>query len=567
MPNADDILWFKQQFAADIEPAVTDTPFDLDMLAALACQETGEIWPMLRRQGIARDEILRLCVGDTLDRPKTFPKNRADLCRVNRGSEMFAAGHQLLVDMAQHIKGYAKVATNPDKFCHGYGIFQYDIQAFAPATIGFFLGGYATFEVALQMCLSNLREKMKRIGFDPAKPLNDLQMAAVAIAYNTGSYKPAKGLQQGYRPPGGRYYGEMFFDYLKLAHTVAVPGGAPPVLAPAGPGVALVPPPRPVSASGQPYLVATEGGNLNVRDTPEKNAARPNVNVVASLPSGQPVMVVDPAQTHGFVRIETSFKGALIHGWCSFALLAPAPGVTMPLPVAPIPVAPTDGIVAVDCPPRAGVVTKRTAPADAFSLNEPDQPGRTGTDAATLRAEIATIIDWLAVDTPAHKRYQPGSGRTYCNIYAHDFCHLAGVYLPRVWWSQAAIADLARGRIVSPRYGETIDEQRANDLFRWLRDWGERFGWRRTQSLTDLQLAADSGGIGLIVARRKEDGRSGHIVVIVPESPAHAARWGAGAVTAPLQSQAGSVNFQYGAGKTDWWRDDRFAEFAFWVHA
>ena len=121
-----------------------------------------------------------------------------------------------------------------------------------------------------------------------------------------------------------------------------------------------------------------------------------------------------------------------------------------------------------------------------------------------LRSELATIIDYLAVDNVAHLRYQPRDGATFCNIYAHDFCHLAGVYLPRVWWTPDAVERLTRGEPVEPRLGSTIDEQRANDLFRWLRAFGPRFGWRQAGSLTELQTEANVGAVGVIVARRKD---------------------------------------------------------------
>src|SRR5262249_43727499 len=111
----------------------------------------------------------------------------------------------------------------------------------------------------------------------------------------------------------------------------------------------------------------------------------------------------------------------------------------------------------------------------------------------------------------AHKRYQPTKKVTFCNVYAHDYCFLAGVYLPRVWWKPKAIEDLAQGKPVEAFYGSTIDEQRANDLFRWLRDFGDRFGWRQTGTLTKLQQEVNQGAIGLIVARRKQDGLSGHM--------------------------------------------------------
>jgi hypothetical protein len=281
------------------------------------------------------------------------------------------------------------------------------------------------------------------------------------------------------------------------------------------------------------------------------------------------VLVMPDAARKGFVRIETNLKGALIKGWVWADFLEPAPAapVAAALAVEAAPAA-EPGLPAVRLPLKAGTVIRRSAPANAGSLNEAGQPARDGTTPEHLREQIAAIVDWLAVDDPAHERYQPHDGLTFCNIYAHDFCTLAGVYLPRVWWSQAAIVTLTKGVQVEPRYGATIDEQRANDLFRWLRDFGPQFGWRQTGSVTKLQLAANSGGLGVIVARRKEDGRSGHIVMVVPELEKKRAVWGAdGEVVSPVQSQAGSVNFRHGTGKAGWWQDDRFAEFAFWIHA
>ena len=43
MPNRDDFFWFKQTFHRDIERAVMNTPFSLDMVTAIAAQETGHI--------------------------------------------------------------------------------------------------------------------------------------------------------------------------------------------------------------------------------------------------------------------------------------------------------------------------------------------------------------------------------------------------------------------------------------------------------------------------------------------------------------------------------------------
>ena len=162
---------------------------------------------------------------------------------------------------------------------------------------------------------------------------------------------------------------------------------------------------------------------------------------------------------------------------------------------------------------------------------------------------------------------RPAVPRSAMCMYT-TICHLAGCYVPRVWWSPAAIEALAQGQTVVPRLGSTIDEQRANAIFGWLRDFGDRFGWRRTGTPTELQAEVNHGAVGLIVARRVDDGRSGHIVVVAPETDDERARRdSAGEVTAPLQSQAGATNFRYGTGRIGWWTNPKFAEFAFWLHA
>ena len=122
MPNADDILWFKQQFHQQIIAAVAGTPFNLDLLTAIACQETGYLWQVLRKKPLNTGQILELCVGDTIDESggrKAFPKTKDALLAKPHGRQMFDIARQALVDMAQHIRGYQSVATNPDKFCHG----------------------------------------------------------------------------------------------------------------------------------------------------------------------------------------------------------------------------------------------------------------------------------------------------------------------------------------------------------------------------------------------------------------------------------------------------------------
>jgi hypothetical protein len=567
MPDRDDVAWFKTQFSGDMTAAIAGTPFDIDMLTAIACQETGDVWSRLRRKGLGVDRILELCVGDTIDARSAFPTSKAELVAVEGGQKMFEIAHAALVDMAANVPGYSAMAAKPNKFCHGYGIFQYDIQYFKIDPNYFLERRYIRFGESLRKCVGELGNSLSTLGWRDRSSLTDLEKSAVAIAYNTGRYKPARQLRQGYFD-GHKYYGEYFFDYLRLAHSVTVAGQVPASFIAATEGTAIIAAPTPVTAPGTLYAVDTSIDTLRVRSDPSIDEKNPRRNVTAQLPDGQLVRAVTGTRVNGFVEIETSLDGAHVHGFASAKYLKRVSGAKMPPVVAPAPTPPTDGIVAVYCPRPAGSVTTRKAPANALSLNEPDQPTRNGTNADELRKSIAAIIDWLAVDRPSHRRYQPVGGTTFCNIYIHDYCYLAGVYLPRVWWTSSAIERLARGEAVGPQYGKTIEEVRANDLFRWLDSFGLRFGWRRTSTLTKLQTEVNQGAIGLIVARRREDGRSGHIVAVVPETSSEEARRNsAGDVIAPLQSQAGVRNFQYGRGTIDWWKGQQFADAAFWLHA
>lgn len=569
MPDRSDILWFKSNFEQRISAAIADTPLTLDFIAALACQETGEVWPVLRSKGMPVERVLALCVGDTLDADKgrsAFPTTKAELLATPRGDEMFAVARQALVEMAQHIPAYQPAANRPNKFCHGFGLFQLDLQFFKVNPAYFLDPDYERFDLTLAKCLEELRRALRKLDFETRTDLSDMELAAVGIVYNTGRFRPNKGLKQGHFN-GRQFYGEALFDFLRLAHTVAVPGGLPEVAVPAS-GQAAVAPPSPVLADGPRLRVKTLEAPLRVRRQPLISDP-PDSNVIALLPDGHRVRAVAArVGSSRFVEIETSLQGALIRGFSSRKFLVPDEGLAPLQPAVPAAAPPASGIVAVGMPRRPGTVTRRRDAANAHSLNEAGQPSRQGTGAEALRAELAAIADWLAVDDERHLRYRPRDGSTFCNIYAHDFCHLAGIYLPRVWWTQNALLRLERGEAIEPLIGSTIHELRANDLFRWLEAFGLQFGWRRTGTLTKLQTEVNQGAVGLVVARRKEDGRSGHIVVVVPEfDDLRAKRDTTGEVTAPLQSQAGVKNFRFGTGKASWWLGAEFAESAFWLHA
>jgi len=572
MATRDDLAWFKATFQAPIRTALAGTPFSLDLITAIAAQETGDVWGPLHAS-MPLDQLLAICVGDTLDADRgrvAFPKTMADLLAVPNGQAMFDLAHQALVDMAAHVPSYAAVSKRASKFCHAFGIFQFDIQFFKNDPDYFLQKRWQQFDASLGKCLQELHAASQRIGLDTQPTLSDLDQVHVAIAYNAGSFKPAKGLKQGFFD-GTMFYGERIFDLLRLAQSITLDATGVPTPAPP-PGVAPIAPPTPIAVGGDQFEVSVKDAPLRLRSDPTIDKKAPGANVIALLPDGQRVRRVTPDLVNGFAEVETTLQGGLFHGFAASEFLLPiatTATTVRAMPTAtPMATPAATGIVEVFAPRHPGSITRRTAFADAHSLNEPNQPTRIGTTPAELRQNLADIIDYLAVDKKSHKRYQPRSGATFCNIYTHDYCLLADVYLPRVWWTPDAIERLAQGQTVEPRLNSTIDEQRANDLFRWLNAFGARFGWRRAGSATELQTEVNVGGVGLIVARRTVDGLSGHIVVVVPEtSDEQARRNRAGEVIAPLQSQAGRTNFRYGTGQVNWWAREQFAESAFWLHA
>ena len=303
MPTDDDIKWFKQEFGQAIAAGVAGTPFSADMMVAIACQETGEIWPILRKKGLATARIVELCVGDTLDSDRgrrAFPQNKAALLAAPNGAAMFQIANAALKDMAQFIPGYAGAASNPNKFCHGYGIFQYDIQFFQTDPDYFLQRKWTIFSQTLGKAIGELKAKMNAAKAPGKTSLTDMEMAQVAIAYNRGSFDPAKGLKQGFKDASGRFYGENFADYLKRAKAIAGPA------APAAP-------------AGVTLTVTTQGSKLMLRSAPAKDPA----NVIGQLDNGQKVQALTLAPNNGFLQVDAVVGGKTVRGFAAADFLKP----------------------------------------------------------------------------------------------------------------------------------------------------------------------------------------------------------------------------------------------------
>jgi hypothetical protein len=118
--------WLLTNFGDAIRAAVVGKPYDIAVVCAIACKETGAYW-VSRIDKLAPDTILGLQVGDASgDFPNTrrsaFPKNTA---------EFRAAYGDAFADMliAEANKTRALRNFSPAQWVYkGYGIYQYDLQ-------------------------------------------------------------------------------------------------------------------------------------------------------------------------------------------------------------------------------------------------------------------------------------------------------------------------------------------------------------------------------------------------------------------------------------------------------
>ncbi len=222
METKEAIAWFKQTFGERMSALLEGTPFDADMVAAIANQETGYIWGPLAQKGLTEDEILRLCVGDTLDASRgrnCFPRTRAELVGATRGREMYTIAREALLEMAQHISGYESAVANEEKFCHGFGIFQYDLQFFTENPDYFLQKSWGDFEACLTQFIAELRAAAQRQGWARKATLTDDEKVFVAIAYNKGTCDCTRGFKQGHMSDG-RCYGENVYEFLHTARSI-----------------------------------------------------------------------------------------------------------------------------------------------------------------------------------------------------------------------------------------------------------------------------------------------------------------------------------------------------------
>jgi hypothetical protein len=193
-------------------------------------------------------------------------------------------------------------------------------------------------------------------------------------------------------------------------------------------------------------------------------------------------------------------------------------------------------------------------------------PYRDLTNVATKKESIAKLIAKLDVET--NIRYQRTVEDTYCNVYSYDYCYFSKVYLPTVWWTDESLEKILNGQEVEAVFEQTVDRIYSSAIHDWFLEWGASFGWERMFTADEIQNKVNTnGGIGMICAKRREKGLSGHIVPVVPESDLHKAYRENGKVVYPLQSQAGKLNYNYFSEvRKDWWNDELYSSYVFYYH-
>jgi hypothetical protein len=233
MPELKDgIHWFEKTLGSKIEGAIeqnTKISITLDLVTAIALQETYYLWAKFYSQ-LPLDQTLLLCVGDSLggaDGRSAFPASKAELLAAHDGGKMFNIARDSLKDIGKYRPEYKKkFDSDPDAFCHGFGIFQNDIQHYKSRPDFFLQKRWSDFDACLHRFIEEIEIAQAGAGLGGKKDLTDEEKTFVAIVYNMGSKKfdKAKGIKQGHlNKKEHKYYGEYIWDNLKIVHRARQP--------------------------------------------------------------------------------------------------------------------------------------------------------------------------------------------------------------------------------------------------------------------------------------------------------------------------------------------------------
>ncbi|MDQ3281400.1 MAG: hypothetical protein M3Q69_08310 [Acidobacteriota bacterium] len=151
--------WMKGNFGTRIQTAVRGTPFSVDLLCGIACQETAIFWLSFLKR-LSPNEIVERCVFDASgDYPDTqrsaFPRNTAAF-RKRYGDE-FADMLIAEANATRRLRGFG-----PAQWVYkGYGLYQYDLQHVGIDEAFFREKQWYSFDICLDRAIRELNEKYK----------------------------------------------------------------------------------------------------------------------------------------------------------------------------------------------------------------------------------------------------------------------------------------------------------------------------------------------------------------------------------------------------------------------
>jgi len=149
----------KTNFGEEIRRATANTSFSLDIVCAIACQESAYFWVSLIRR-LSISEILARCVldasGDVPGHPRRpFPENTQAF-----RSEYGDAFTDMLIEEANKTRQLR--GMGPKNWVYkGYGIFQYDLQAVQSDEEFFREKKWYVFTECLDRLMKELNEKFE----------------------------------------------------------------------------------------------------------------------------------------------------------------------------------------------------------------------------------------------------------------------------------------------------------------------------------------------------------------------------------------------------------------------
>jgi peptidoglycan hydrolase-like protein with peptidoglycan-binding domain len=156
--------WMSSHYLADITAATAGSPFDANLVYAIACQETAAAWlPWIST--MTPDQVLARCVFDASgdasgSSREAFPANTAAF-RSKYGDALT----QQLIDAANQTRGLRKLP--PAQWVYkGYGIFQYDLQNIVNDPDFFNNQQWSDFRSCLDRLMRELNEKLAAAGGD-----------------------------------------------------------------------------------------------------------------------------------------------------------------------------------------------------------------------------------------------------------------------------------------------------------------------------------------------------------------------------------------------------------------